>query len=72
MRCIAGVSFIKGMTLFKQFIKEEDGAEVIEYALIISMVSIALVLALGPSPIAASFENFIGRVSTCLATGPCE
>ena len=58
--------------MFTRFLKEEDGAQVIEYALIISIVSIALVLALGPSTIAASFESFIVRVSTCLTTGPCE
>lgn len=54
-----------------QFLKEEDGAQVVEYALIIAVISIGLVLALQPLSIAASFGNFIGRVSTCLTTGPC-
>ena len=58
--------------MFAQFLKEEDGAQVIEYALIISMVSIALVLALQALALSDSFGSFIGRVSTCLSTGPCE
>ena len=57
--------------MFTRILKEEDGAQVIEYALIIAMVSIGLVLALEPSTIAASFGNFIGRFSTCMTTGPC-
>jgi pilus assembly protein Flp/PilA len=57
--------------MFTQFLKEEEGAQVIEYALIISMISIGLVLALQSSTIAASFGNFIGLVATCLTTGPC-
>jgi len=55
--------------MFFQFLKEEDGAQVVEYALIISMVSIGLVLALQPSTIGASFGNFIDRVSSCLTAG---
>ncbi|SFC26550.1 pilus assembly protein Flp/PilA [Polaromonas sp. OV174] len=57
--------------MFPQFLKEEDVAQVIEYALIIAVVSIGLVLALQSSTLAASFGNFIGRVATCLTTGPC-
>ncbi|MBT9476794.1 Flp family type IVb pilin [Polaromonas sp.] len=57
--------------MFTKFLKEEDGAQVVEYSLIIAMISIGLVLALQPSTIAASFGNFIGRVSSCLTTGPC-
>jgi pilus assembly protein Flp/PilA len=58
--------------MFTQFLKEEDGAQVIEYALIIAIISIVLVMALQPSLIVASFESFIGRVATCLTTGPCD
>jgi pilus assembly protein Flp/PilA len=57
--------------MFIQFLKEEDGAQVVEYALIIAMISIGLILALQSSTIAASFGNFIGRFTTCLTTGPC-
>lgn len=52
----------------KAFMREEDGAQVVEYALIIAVVSIALVLAIkGLS--GGSFTDFITRVSNCLKTG---
>lgn len=52
----------------KKFAREEDGAQVVEYALIIAVVSIALVLAIkGLS--GGSFTDFITRVSDCLKAG---
>lgn len=52
----------------KTFVREEDGAQVVEYALIIAVVSIALVLAIkGLSD--GSFTDMIDRVSTCLKPG---
>lgn len=57
--------------MFKQFISQEDGAQVVEYALIIAVISIVLVLALQPLLVAGSFGGFIGRFSKCLTTGPC-
>ena len=58
----------------RAFVKDEDGAQVVEYGLIIAVVSIALVIALSniaedPGP----FEAFITRVETCLtgAVGTC-
>lgn len=55
------------------FLREEDGAQVVEYALIIAVVSIALVLALGNSTtgLGAQFSTFIGRVGDCLTGGTC-
>lgn len=55
------------------FLHEEDGAQVVEYALIIAVVSIALVLALGDSfsGIPAQFAAFATRVGTCLSSGTC-
>lgn len=55
------------------FLHEEDGAQVVEYALIIAVVSIVLVLALGNSTtgISSQFAAFVTRVSTCLTTGTC-
>ncbi len=51
------------------FIRDEEGAQIVEYALIIAVVSIALVIALlaiatGGGP----FGAFITRVTTCLTT----
>ncbi len=49
----------------RSFAKEEDGAQVVEYALIIAVVSIALVLALRGLG-GGQFATFITRVGTCL------
>ena len=52
------------------FSRDEEGAQVVEYALIIAVVSIALVLALRGLTNGNLFTNFIARVNTCL-TGTC-
>ncbi|NEX61043.1 Flp family type IVb pilin [Noviherbaspirillum galbum] len=62
--------------LFKQMLlavsREEDGAQVIEYALIIAVVSIALVAALQAlTANGGGFATFITRVTTCLTTAAC-
>lgn len=54
------------------FAREEDGAQVIEYALIIAVVSIALVIALSAlTANGGGFSTFITRVTTCLTTATC-
>ena len=50
------------------FAKDEEGAQVVEYALIIAVVSIVLVVALR-NLTGASFQGFIDRVGVCLLTG---
>ena len=57
-------------SFLRPFAKEEDGAQVVEYALIIAVVSIALVIALKGLD-NGSFTNFIARVTTCLTTNSC-
>lgn len=57
--------------MFKRFITEEDGAQIVEYALIIAVVSIGLTLALQPLLLGGSFGGFIGRFSRCLTTKSC-
>jgi len=52
-----------------RFVRDEEGAQVVEYALIIAVVSIALVVALGAIVTDASFSGFIGRIKTCLTAG---
>ena len=54
----------------RSFALEEDGAQVIEYALIIAVVSIALVIALR-SITGTNFSGFITRINTCLTTNAC-
>ena len=50
-----------------KFARDEEGAQVVEYALIIAVVSIVLVLAL-QSLGGGSFAAFIERIRTCLAS----
>ena len=57
-------------TGFKRFIRDEEGAQVIEYALIIAVVSIALVLAI-QGLTNGNFATFIARVNACLTGGTC-
>ena len=57
----------KFLSAAKQFSSDEEGAQVIEYALIIAVVSIILVVALR-NLTGTSFEGFITRVNTCLTT----
>ena len=51
--------------------RDEDGSQVVEYALIIAVVSIGLVIALSNTTtgIAASFATLISRVTTCFTAG---
>jgi len=57
----------------KAFMKDEEGAQVVEYALIIAVVSIALVVALRAlTNGGGGFAQFITRVTTCLTgTAAC-
>jgi len=52
-----------------RFASDEDGSQVIEYALIIAVVSIALVVALQALTTGTSFSDFITRVQDCLTAG---
>jgi pilus assembly protein Flp/PilA len=64
------------MTVTKEmlasFAREEDGSQVIEYALIIAVVSIALVVALKALTTGTTFNSFINRVGNCLTTTTCS
>lgn len=53
------------------FGRDEQGAQVIEYALIIAVVSIILVVALGGLTTGTTFSSFITRVTTCVSGGTC-
>ena len=55
---------------FSTFLKDEEGAQVVEYALIIAVISIALVVALSALTTTAGngFTAFITRVRTCLTS----
>lgn len=57
--------------LIRSFLVEDDGAQVIEYALIIAVVSIALVVALR-GVANGNLSDFIARVNNCLTTSSCS
>jgi len=52
----------------RSFARDEEGAQVVEYALIIAVVSIILVVALR-NLTGSNFSDFITRVGTCLTNG---
>jgi pilus assembly protein Flp/PilA len=52
------------------FAHDEEGAQIVEYALIIAVVSIVLVVALQALG-GVNMTNFITRVTTCLTGGTC-
>jgi pilus assembly protein Flp/PilA len=53
----------------RNFASDEDGAQVLEYALIIAVVSLAMVIAL--STLNGNFGTFITRLVNCLTTPAC-
>lgn len=53
----------------RTFAREDAGSQVVEYALIIAVVSIALVVALKALTTGTTFSDFITRVGDCLKTG---
>lgn len=55
----------------RAFMTDDEGAQIVEYALIIAVVSIGLILLLMPAANGLDFQSFITRVNTCLTTGPC-
>ena len=52
------------------FARDEEGAQIVEYALIIALVSIALAIALTALG-GANMEDFVARVTACLTGGVC-
>lgn len=56
----------------QSFANDEEGAQVVEYALIIAVVSIGLVVALGGATgtgtLKAAFTSLVTRVTTCFTS----
>ncbi|MFT5034852.1 MAG: pilus assembly protein Flp/PilA [Litorivivens sp.] len=64
--------FIKSInTSVSAFIKEEEGSQVVEYALIIAVVSVGLVLVLANTTtgIGSSFSLLVSRITSCFTAG---
>jgi pilus assembly protein Flp/PilA len=51
----------------RSFAQDDEGAQVVEYALIIAVVSLVLVVALKELT-GTSFQGFISRITGCLTT----
>jgi pilus assembly protein Flp/PilA len=61
----------KILDTIRSFAIEDEGAQVVEYALIIAVVSIVLVMALSGMTTGSYFNVFIGRLANCLNTNTC-
>ncbi|BEP54206.1 hypothetical protein GmRootV118_14500 [Variovorax sp. V118] len=57
--------------MFKPLLTDEDGAQVVEYALIIAVISIVLVIALKPGTIAADIDSLRVRLVACFSGNGC-
>lgn len=76
-RVIHSLTERKGIKMFKaikncavNFIRDEEGAQIIEYALIVAVVSIALLLALSATT-PGLFTGWLTRVKDCLTGAAC-
>ena len=56
--------------IIRSFAVDEDGAQVIEYALIIAVIAIALIIALR-GLVGSNILGFIARVDACLLNSTC-
>lgn len=55
----------------RSFVIEDDGAQVLEYALIVGVLAVALILTLKPLADDGYFGNFVTRLGACLASSTC-
>ncbi|RST47128.1 Flp family type IVb pilin [Variovorax sp. DXTD-1] len=58
--------------MFKSFLWDESGAQVVEYALLIAVISILLIVALQPLATGTSLSDLADRVFTCLGGVECD
>ena len=56
----------------RSFVIEEDGAQILEYALIVAVVSLGLTLALQPLADSGYFGPFLTRLGNCLTGAGCS
>ena len=53
------------------FAREDEGAQVVEYSLIIAVVSIGLILLMKNGALFTGFTAWMTRVTTCLSSAAC-
>jgi pilus assembly protein Flp/PilA len=56
-------------TMLADFAREEEGSQVVEYALVIALVSIVLAIALAKVAGSTPFSALTSRLAACFATG---
>ena len=54
------------------FFSDEQGSQVVEYALVIALVSIALAIALSNGGLDTSFVSLVDRVKACFSSSPAK
>jgi len=59
------------MSFVRSFAREDDGAQIVEYALIIAAVSLLLIVIL-QNLTNSDFQTFVDKVGTCLTTAACS
>ncbi|MCY1216087.1 hypothetical protein D9M72_279490 [compost metagenome] len=57
--------------MFKSFLRDESGAQVMEYALVIAVISILLAIALRPLVTDTGLSDVVDLVRTCLGGVTC-
>lgn len=57
----------------RNFLRDEEGAQIIEYALIVAVVSIGLMILIqtGMLTQGGTFSEWLTDVGVCLSTGTC-
>jgi pilus assembly protein Flp/PilA len=55
--------------MLADFVREEEGSQVVEYALVIALVSIVLAIALAKIAGTTPFDALATRIAACFATG---
>lgn len=60
----------KFLNSIRSFATEDEGVEIVEYALLIGVMSIMLVIAIRDIT-GTRFSGFISRVEVCLMTATC-
>jgi len=63
----------KSEKLLADFAHEEDGAQIVEYGMIIGAISLVLIALLaGLGGTGNAFDTMVGKVKTCLGGGTCS
>ncbi|MDQ0586997.1 Flp family type IVb pilin [Variovorax paradoxus] len=57
--------------MFKMFRRDESGVRIVEYALVIAVISILLIVALRPLVTDFGISDLVDRVRICLGSVDC-